>query len=176
MPKHKTLIVFAVVIAFSFSLIGCGMLTSRSTGPDDLAGIGGELPEWLLLAHRSAEGPGTERDDDLLEVADDDDLVIADNDLPNGDSDQGENVTAPSGSQDTQTAQAPQSSQSSPSGGSSSSGSDEPEFGTREYLVWLKKQQEKAPTVGEEAEDDEEDDSDWWDSPSGSSSGGFFGN
>ena len=176
MPKHKTLIVFAVVIAFSFSLIGCGMLTSRSTGPDDMTGFGGDLPEWLLLAHRSAEGPGTERDDDLLEVEDDDDLVIADSDLPVGGSDQEDSVAAPSSNQGTQTAQAPQSSQPSSSQGSgSSSGSDEPEFGTREYLVWLKEQRQKAATAGEReaAEDDGEDDSDWWGNDSG---GPSFGN
>ncbi len=181
MPKHKTLIVFAVVIAFSFSLIGCGLLTSRSTGPDDVACFGDDLPEWLLLAHRSAEGPGTERDDDLLAVEDDDDdLVIADSDLPVGGSDQEDSVAAPSSNQGTQTAQAPQSSQPSSSQGSgtgsdSSSDSDEPAFGTKEHLVWLKEQREKAATVGEKeaAEADDDDDTPWFDQPSGGSFGGW---
>ena len=180
MPKHKTLIVFAVVIAFSFSLIGCGLLTSRSTGPDDVAGFGDDLPEWLLLAHRSAEGPGTERDDDLLAVEDDDDdLVIADSDLPVGGSDQEDSVAAPSSNQGTQTAQAPQSTQpSSTNGGGNSNDSDEPAFGTKEHLVWLKEQreaQEKARKAEAEEAAKEDDDTPWFDNPT-SGSGGFFGN
>ena len=180
MLKHKTLIVFAVVFAFSFSLIGCGLLNFGNAGPEDITGAGDDLPEWLLLAHRSTEGPGTERDDDLQAVDDDDDLVIADTDLPVGGSDQEDAAPAPSTGQGTQTAQAPQSSQPSSSQGSgtgsdSSSDSDEPAFGTKEHLIWLHNQQKDAKTVGEKeaAEADDDDDTPWFDQPSGGSFGGW---
>lgn len=171
MPKHKSLIVFAVVIAFSFSLIGCGLLASRSDGPDDLAGQGDELPEWLLLAHRGTEGPGSERDDDILDAEDDD---AEESDSAVGGSDQDDGVTAPSADQaapeSTQTASAPQSTQPSTSGGSgttddSTDSNEEPEFGTKEHLVWLNEQQ-KAREAEKEAAAEEaaKKESSWSDS------------
>lgn len=177
MPKHKTLIVFAVVIAFSFSLIGCGLLTLRSTGPDEVAGIGGDLPEWLLLAHRGAEGPGSERGNDPLEIADDENETDTVGALADGDSNQNDNATVPSTEQTTQ----PSTSQGNGTGDDSSSDDEEPAFGTKEHLIWLKKQQEKTPTMGDRerasaAEEAAKDDSGWWKNPTSGSSGGFFGN
>ena len=51
MPRIKTFLVLVVLLIFSFSLIGCGLLSSRSAGPEEVSGEGEDLPEWLLLAY-----------------------------------------------------------------------------------------------------------------------------
>lgn len=82
MPRLKTLIMFLLVTTLSFALIGCSLIASRSTGPEEVAGSSGELPGWLLLAHRSAESPGN-NDDEILnpkELDEDEDEENEDND------------------------------------------------------------------------------------------------
>lgn len=67
MLKVKALLITLLVLTLAVSLVGCGLIASRSTGPDETepGGREGELPEWLLLAHRSVEGAGV-NDDPLL--------------------------------------------------------------------------------------------------------------
>ena len=52
MLKFKTFLTLTIIVVFSFSLIGCGSLTSRSAEPVEEVSEG-ELPEWLLLAYRA---------------------------------------------------------------------------------------------------------------------------
>ena len=52
MLKFKTFLTLTIIVVFSFSLIGCGLLTSRSAEPVEEVSEG-ELPEWLLLAYRA---------------------------------------------------------------------------------------------------------------------------
>jgi len=52
MLKFKTFLILTIIVVFSFSLIGCGLLTSRSAEPVEEVSEG-ELPEWLLLAYRA---------------------------------------------------------------------------------------------------------------------------
>ncbi len=68
MPKFKALIMFAVVASLSFALSGCGLIASiTGSGPEEIIESSGVIPEWLLLSHRSAEGPGSDLDDALAE-------------------------------------------------------------------------------------------------------------
>ena len=61
MPKFKTFLLLAITLVLALAMIGCGMLTSRGVGPETaMVTTGGELPEWLTLAHRTMEGPGAE--------------------------------------------------------------------------------------------------------------------
>ncbi len=70
MPKTKALIMFSLVIALSFSLIGCDMVASLSPEPEAAPEENDEVPGWLLLAHRSDEGPEVDIDDELESIED----------------------------------------------------------------------------------------------------------
>jgi hypothetical protein len=91
MPKIKTFLLLTLVLVFSISLFGCGLFSSDTAAPEELTGQDGELPEWLLAAHREVEIEGTEITDDLPE---EDDLAI-------GGTDEDDGVTAPSAVQET---------------------------------------------------------------------------
>jgi hypothetical protein len=67
MRKFKTFLVMTMLVVFSFSLIGCGFLTSRSTETVEEV-TEGELPEWLLLAYRAEESSVDENADPPGEV------------------------------------------------------------------------------------------------------------
>ncbi len=67
MLKIRTFLVLTIVTVFSFSLIGCGFLTSRSTETVEEV-TEGEMPEWLLLAYRAEESPVDENVDPAEEV------------------------------------------------------------------------------------------------------------
>lgn len=72
MPKVKTLLVVLLVITFAFSLLGCGLITSRTTSTDEVVEMGGQVPEWLLLSHRSIASEESDMDDDLAAIDEDD--------------------------------------------------------------------------------------------------------
>lgn len=155
MPKFKALIMIMIVAALSFSLIGCSQLATRSTEPEVVTGQGGELPEWLLLAHRSIDGSGDENG--ILnpkEPDEDEDEIITDE---------------PADQDTTQTASAPSSpGTSAPREEESDSGSNDPKPGTKKYLIEVMKRQQAVP----EPSDDDDDDGDWFEiderrSPSG---------
>ncbi len=56
MPNFKTLLMILSVLTLSFLVIGCGMLTTPEAEPEDTeAAQEGELPEWLLSEHRTAQ-------------------------------------------------------------------------------------------------------------------------
>jgi len=160
MPKFKALIMIMIVAALSFSLIGCSQLATRSTDPEIATGEGGELPEWLLLAHRSIDRSG-------------DDNGILNPKEP--DEDEDEIVTDEQADQDTtQTASAPSSSGTTSGRTSTSreeqsdSGSNELKPGTKEYLIEIMKRQQAPPAQSS----DDDDDGDWFEiderrSPSG---------
>jgi hypothetical protein len=65
MNRIKTLLIISIVIAFSVSMIGCGMLGSGSTTADVTSGAEGDLPEWLMLSHRAeaVEEPEVEEEE-----------------------------------------------------------------------------------------------------------------
>ncbi len=74
MPKIKALIMFSLVIALSFSLIGCGLIASQSTETEEVIETGGQVPGWLLLSHRSVESPESEIDDELAAIDEDEEV------------------------------------------------------------------------------------------------------
>jgi hypothetical protein len=92
MPKIKTFLLLTLVLVFSISLFGCKLLPTDTAAPEELTGQDGELPEWLLAAHREVEAEGTEMTDDLTK--EEDDLAI-------GGTDEDDGVTAPSAVQET---------------------------------------------------------------------------
>jgi len=66
MPKLKTLFILILILVLSSLLIGCGLFASDSSEPGNQSGVqNGDLPGWLLLAHRSVEGAGSDIDDPL---------------------------------------------------------------------------------------------------------------
>lgn len=150
MPKFKTLIMFMLVIALSFSLIGCGLLVSRSTDLEEVTGQNGDLPEWLLLAHRNSEASSGDRNGEIikpkeLDEDEDDDIAVEPADQ---DSTQTQAASVPTSSGTTSTA--PSSEEQKSSNGK------EPKPGTKEYLVWLHEQGKKADDSGD-AENEEEE-------------------
>lgn len=132
MPKIKTFLLITLVLVFSISLFGCGLFSSDTAAPEELTGQDGELPEWLLAAHREVEGPGTEMTDDLTE---EDDLAI-------GGTDEDDGVTAPSAVQETPT-QPEATNTSTPAPAPAPAPAPEPDIyatpsaGTKEYAVWF---------------------------------------
>ena len=71
MPKVKTLFVVLLVITFSFSLLGCGLITSRTASTDEVVETGGQIPEWLLLSHRNIASEESDVDDELAAIDED---------------------------------------------------------------------------------------------------------
>ncbi|MBM4236649.1 MAG: hypothetical protein FJ152_09325 [Firmicutes bacterium] len=64
MKRIKTLLIFSMVIALSFSLFGCKLLPWGDSAAEETAVIA-ELPQWLTLAHRAeaAEEPEMEEEE-----------------------------------------------------------------------------------------------------------------
>jgi hypothetical protein len=58
MKRIKTLLIFSLVIALSFSLFGCKLLPWSGSAAEETTTIAA-LPQWLTLAHRAeaAEEP-----------------------------------------------------------------------------------------------------------------------
>ncbi len=178
MPKIKTFLLLTLALVFSISLFGCGLFSSDTAAPEELTGQDGELPEWLLAAHREVEGPGTETTDDLAE--EEDDLAV-------GGTDEDDGVTAPSAVQETP-AQPTATNTSTPAPAPAPAPAPEPDIfatpspGTREYAVWFAetgatgsysdwlKEKMKKEAEAEEAEEQKN----WFDgTPSGFGSDGF---
>ena len=160
MPKFKAIIMIMIVAALFFSLIGCSQLATRSTDPELVTGQGGDLPEWLLLAHRSIDGSGDENGILNPKEPDEDEDEIA--------------TDEPADQDTTQTASAPSSSgttsgrTSTPKDEQSDSGSNELKPGTKDYLIEVMKRQQAPPAQS----NDDDDDGDWFEfdersSPSG---------
>jgi len=65
MKRIKTLLIFSLVIALSFSLFGCKLLPWGDSAAEETAAIAG-LPEWLTLAHRAeaAEEPEVDEEEE----------------------------------------------------------------------------------------------------------------
>ncbi len=127
MTKVKTLIMFSLIIALSFSLIGCGLIASRTTGPEEVAVESDEVPEWLQLSHRSAEGPESEMEDELESMEE-------------------EEPVAEATEESTQTAQAAETQQTAPSSSEQEAPAPEAEEsaddpvikpGTPEYNIYM---------------------------------------
>ncbi len=127
MHKVKSLIMFSLVLALSFALIGCGFIASTSTDSEQVAVESTEVPEWLLLSHRSAEGPESEMEDELESIED-------------------EETVAEAAEESTQTAQAAEPQQTAPSSNEQAAPAPQAEKssndntlkpGTREYAVYL---------------------------------------
>lgn len=148
MPKVKTLLVILFVIAFSFSLLGCGLITSRTASTDEVVETGGQVPEWLLLSHRSIASEENDIDDELAAIDEEDEET----DEAVGGVDEDDGVTAESGQTEQATSEVAQaaetgssgSTQQASSGSTSTSGkSEKQQFleslqpGSREYLVYL---------------------------------------
>ena len=76
MPKVKTLFVILLVITFSFSLLGCGLVTSRTASTDEVVETGGQVPEWLLLSHRSIASEVNDIDDDRAVIDEEDEEEV----------------------------------------------------------------------------------------------------
>jgi len=143
MPKVKTLLVILLVITFSFSLLGCGLITSRTASTDEVVETGGQVPEWLLLSHRSIASE--ENDLDAIDENDEADEAV-------GGVDEDDGVTAESGQTEQATSEVAQAAetgssgntQQASSGSTSTSGkSEKQQFleslqpGSRQYLVYL---------------------------------------
>lgn len=76
MAKFKTLILLITVLTLVFLMTGCGMLFSRTAGPEqDPTGNEDDLPEWLLLSHLSdgsdVMAKNGEDDEDAVELEED---------------------------------------------------------------------------------------------------------
>ncbi len=166
MHKVKSLIMFSLVLALSFALIGCGFIASTPTDSEQVTVESTEVPEWLLLSHRSAEGPESEIEDEPESMED-------------------EETVAEPAEESTQTAQAAEPQQTAPSSNQAapapqaekSSDDNTLKPGTREYAVYLQHRKpgetpaEFLKRVKEEKKKAEEKNSgDWFDdmeSPSG---------
>ena len=127
MFKIKAFLVLTILVVFSFSLFGCDLLSGFISGEEEvLTGQDGELPEWLLLAHRSDERVITDSYD--LDLPDDDGEVLA-----------------PPSPEQPATQPAPASSTpASTQPAVEDSSNDEPVFGTIEHIIWQRKQAELA--------------------------------
>lgn len=159
MPSIKALSLALLVIALSFSLIGCGIITTFTSSTDEVVEVGGQVPEWLQLSHRNIASEDSNGEDDLDTIdedeavggADEDDGVTADS--ANGDTGQTEQATsevaqaAESGSSE--------STQQEPSGSSDSGSSGDSEFdnlvaklvpGTPEYNHYLQHRKDRHET------------------------------
>jgi hypothetical protein len=66
MQRIKTLLIVFLVIAFSFSLIGCKLLPWGSSA-DVETGTEDGLPEWLMLAHRAEAAEEPEVDEEEVD-------------------------------------------------------------------------------------------------------------
>jgi len=68
MKRIKTLLIFSLVIALSFSLFGCKLLPWGDSAAEETAALA-ELPQWLTLAHRAeaAEEPVLEEEEEVEE-------------------------------------------------------------------------------------------------------------
>jgi hypothetical protein len=135
MPKVKTLLITVLVIAFALSLTGCGMLLSRRAEPELAASLDGELPEWLLLSHRSEESFAA---DEVLNPKDSEEEE--EEEIAIGGADEDDGVTAPSSEQVASTQPAQQQTQQ-PAEEEKATGkysaSNPPPAGTREYMAWF---------------------------------------
>ncbi len=137
MPKVKTLLVILLVITFSFSLLGCGLITSRTASTDEVVETGGQVPEWLLLSHRSIASE--ENDLDAIDENDEADEAV-------GGVDEDDGVTAESGQTEQATSEVAQAAetgssgntqQQAPSSSNDKAKDDTPKPGTREYNAWF---------------------------------------
>jgi hypothetical protein len=68
MKRIKTLLIFSLVIALSFSLFGCKLLPWGDSAVEETTTIAA-LPGWLTLAHRAeaAEEPEVEEEEEATE-------------------------------------------------------------------------------------------------------------
>jgi len=114
-------------MALSIALIGCGFIATTSTESEDIAVESTEVPEWLLLSHRTAEGPAVEIDDEPESVEDEETVAEAAEDSTQTAQAAEPQQTAPASSE--QAAPAPQAEKSS------GDGTLKP--GTREHAVYL---------------------------------------
>ena len=150
MPKVKALLVVLLVIAFSFSLLGCGLITSRTASTDEVVEMGGQVPEWLLLSHRSMASEESDIDDDLAAIDEENEDEEADEAVGGVDEDDGVAAGSASGDSDqteqttSEVAQAAETGssgstqqQETASSGSADSSSSEPKPGSREYMAWF---------------------------------------
>ena len=119
MPKTKALIMFSLAIALSFSLIGCDLVASLSPEPEAAPEDNDEVPGWLLLAHRSDEGPEVDIDDELESIEDEETAEETATESPETVSDSYEQAQA---------AQTPQQEKSA---------SSDPKPPSREYMAWF---------------------------------------
>lgn len=188
MPKVKTLFVILLVITFSFSLLGCGLITSRTASTDEVVETGGQIPKWLHLSHRSmaSDDLAATVEEDEGEESDEDDGVTAE-------SDQTEQATsevaeaAETGSSESTQQQQPSSDQEQESSGGSTFDDMVAKIvpGTREYNYYLQHRLDRHETPEEflrralkekeEAEKEESQGSmmgNWDHSPSGWGSSG----
>jgi len=122
MPKVKALLIASMVIALSFSLIGCNLLPSGSPETETMAGLESDLPGWLLLSHRSES---------------DDDLDNPKEPVEEEEEDIEEEAAAETVAEEPSTEQPAQSSAPAQTEEPESSSFTEPKPGTREYLVWF---------------------------------------
>jgi len=119
MPKTKALIMFSLAIALSFSLIGCDLVASLSPEPEAAPEDNDEVPGWLLLAHRSDEGPEVDIDDELESIEDEETAEETATESPETVSDSYEQAQA---------AQTPK---------EDTSANDDPKPGSRAYMAWF---------------------------------------
>jgi len=183
MPTIKTFLLVALVLLLSMLMVGCGMLLSRDTETEEpeMAEKEGELPEWLLLAHRQTDDDTD--DEELLKPKDPEEEEDEEEDLGEaiGGAVEEEATDEPAQTEDTRdTADtgpvAPDEVTEEAATGQQEDAreeNDEPRPGTMDYII--QKRQETGKTYGEieaereaeeaeeEAEkDDEDDDRSWW--------------
>jgi hypothetical protein len=63
MKRIKTLLIFSLVIALSFSLLGCNLLPWGDSAAEETTTIAA-LPQWLTLAHRAEAAEEPEVDEE----------------------------------------------------------------------------------------------------------------
>ncbi|MGM0653049.1 MAG: hypothetical protein ACQES4_09770, partial [Bacillota bacterium] len=103
MPSIKALSFALLVIALSFSLIGCGIINSFTSSTDEVVEVGGQVPEWLQLSHRSIASEDNDREDDLAAIdEEDEEEEEEETDQAVGGVDEEDEVTADSANGDTE--------------------------------------------------------------------------
>lgn len=132
MPKLKALTVLFICLLLALLLAGCKLPGARSEQAALEAGADNELPQWLLLAHRSEVDPDLQKEEEanLKEPLAEEGEVL--DEL---------SATAPEGSQaggqpESQPAPQEAASSGSNSGSSSSQTVSQPKPGSKEYMAW----------------------------------------
>jgi len=173
MHKVKTLLMTIFVLALSILMAGCGMLFSRDAEPEETETVSeeGEMPEWLLLSHRTASD------------ADDDEEIAKPKDPEDEETDEEDSITETTTEEEATAEEPVQTEPATTEQGTADheavadgeaaaqeevQDNDEPKPGTMDYIIQKRKEEQALKEEQEaereaEAAAEEEDSTTWYD-------------